>query len=77
MHLQVFKTNPAIDLYKRLGFETVDETRTHCIMERKPYGICIRSATLNDVRAIQKLNYELFKLEKENYDSTLIVDWPL
>ena len=35
MHLQVFKGNPAINLYKRLGFETVDETRTHCIMERK------------------------------------------
>ena len=35
MHLQVFKENPAINLYKRLGFVVVDETRTHCIMERK------------------------------------------
>ena len=35
MHLQVFKSNPAINLYKRLGFELVGETRTHCIMERK------------------------------------------
>ncbi len=35
MHLQVFKDNPAINLYKRLGFVVVDETRTHLIMERK------------------------------------------
>ncbi len=35
MHLQVFKSNPAIHLYKRLGFKMVDETRTHYIMERK------------------------------------------
>lgn len=35
MHLQVFKENPAIDLYKRLDFIIVDETRTHYIMERK------------------------------------------
>lgn len=35
MHLQAFKSNPAIDLYKRLGFELRGETRTHCIMERK------------------------------------------
>ena len=35
MHLQVFKGNPAINLYKRLGFVVVDETKTHCIMERK------------------------------------------
>ena len=35
MHLQVFKENPAINLYKRLGFVVVDETRTHLIMERK------------------------------------------
>lgn len=39
--------------------------------------IIIRQATLNDLKSIQKLNYELFKLEKENFDSTLIVDWPL
>ena len=35
IHLQVFKENPAINLYKRLDFVVVDETRTHCIMERK------------------------------------------
>jgi len=34
MHLQVFKENPAITLYKRLGFSVVDETQTHYIMER-------------------------------------------
>lgn len=39
--------------------------------------IIIRQATLNDLKSIQKLNYELFKLEKENFDPTLIVDWPL
>ena len=26
---------------------------------------------------IQKLNNDLFKLEKENYDPTLVIDWPL
>ena len=35
MRLQVFKENPAINLYKRLDFVVVDETRTHYIMERK------------------------------------------
>ena len=35
MHLQVFKDNPAINLYKRLDFVVVDETRTHYIMERQ------------------------------------------
>ena len=39
--------------------------------------IIFRQATLSDLKSIQKLNYELFKLEKENFDSTLIVDWPL
>lgn len=39
--------------------------------------IIIRQATLEDLNAIQNLNYELFKLEKENFDSTLIVEWPL
>ena len=34
MHLQVFKDNPAINLYRRLGFVVIDETRTHLIMER-------------------------------------------
>ena len=37
----------------------------------------IRKATLNDTKTIQKLNHELFKLEKECFDSTLITDWPL
>ena len=35
MHLQVFKDNPAVHLYKRLGFVIVDETRTHLIMGRE------------------------------------------
>ena len=39
--------------------------------------ITIRCASLNDVELIQKLNYKLFELEKENFDSTLILDWPL
>lgn len=39
--------------------------------------IIIRQATLSDLKSIQKLNYELFKLENENFDPTLIVDWPL
>ena len=39
--------------------------------------IQIRQATLNDTEAIQKLNHELFKLEKKCFDSTLITDWPL
>ena len=40
-------------------------------------NIHIRKATLNDTKAIQKLNHELFKLEKKSFDSTLITDWPL
>ena len=40
-------------------------------------SIVIRQATLNDLEPIQKLNHELFKLEKENFDSTLITDWPI
>lgn len=31
--LQVFKDNPAINLYKRLGFKIYDETETHFKME--------------------------------------------
>lgn len=34
IRLQVFKGNPAIDLYKKLGFTVADENRTHLIMER-------------------------------------------
>lgn len=37
IHLQVFRTNPAVALYKRLGFVITDETRTHHIMERKSF----------------------------------------
>lgn len=40
-------------------------------------NILIRKANLDDVNIIQHLNNELFKLEKENYDSTLVSDWPL
>lgn len=32
--LQVLKVNPAKRFYKRLGFEPVDETETHFIMEK-------------------------------------------
>ena len=39
--------------------------------------LVIRQATLDDLKIIQNLNFELFKLEKENFDSTLIVEWPL
>ncbi len=37
----------------------------------------IRLATINDLSRIQELNNDLFKLEKENYDPTLVLDWPL
>lgn len=37
----------------------------------------IRKAQLEDLNIIQNLNNELFKLEKENYDSTLVQNWPL
>ena len=40
-------------------------------------NILIRQATLEDTKAIQKLNHKLFKLEKEFYDPTLMTDWPL
>lgn len=40
-------------------------------------NVLIRKATLKDLTIIQNLNNDLFKLEKENYDSTLINDWPL
>lgn len=39
--------------------------------------VIIRRAVLEDTEVIQKLNNELFKLEKENFDSTLVTDWPL
>lgn len=37
----------------------------------------IRKATLEDLKDIQSLNNDLFKLEKANYDTTLIPNWPL
>lgn len=39
-------------------------------------NIEIRKATIDDLEAIQELNNDLFKLEKANYDTTLVVDWP-
>lgn len=40
-------------------------------------NIVIRKAILEDVSYIQNLNNELFKLEKENYDITLVLNWAL
>lgn len=37
----------------------------------------IRKAILEDLKDIQSLNNDLFKLEKANYDTTLIPNWPL
>ncbi|MBW3019028.1 GNAT family N-acetyltransferase [Candidatus Woesearchaeota archaeon] len=37
----------------------------------------IRKATLEDLPAIQQLNYQLCLIEAENYDPTVIADWPL
>lgn len=39
--------------------------------------LIIKEATIDDLQTIQELNNELFKLEKANYDTTLVVDWPL
>ena len=39
--------------------------------------LVIRIANINDLGYIQELNNELFKLEKENYDPTLVSNWPL
>jgi len=39
--------------------------------------ITIRKATIEDLSDIQNLNNMLFKLEKENYDTTLVENWPL
>ena len=39
--------------------------------------VFIKKATIDDLNKIQNLNNELFKLEKENYDSTLVLNWPL
>ncbi len=35
VRLQVMKINPAQNLYRRLGFETVGETETHFLMKTK------------------------------------------
>lgn len=40
-------------------------------------NISIRKATLEDLHAIQILNNNLFELEKDNYDSTIVRNWPL
>ena len=40
-------------------------------------NIIIKKANIDDLYEIQKLNKELFELESNNFDSTLIVDWPL
>lgn len=40
-------------------------------------NIIIRRATIEDLEIIQNLNNNLFDLEKENYDPTLIINWPL
>ena len=40
-------------------------------------NLLIKKATLEDLKTIQNLNNQLFELEKENYDSTLVSNWPL
>lgn len=35
IYLKVFKSNPAQNLYKRLGFEVYDETPSHYLMKRE------------------------------------------
>ena len=40
-------------------------------------NVIIRKATLNDLYEIQTLNNQLFKLEKENFDSTLVENWSI
>ena len=40
-------------------------------------NVTIRKAHINDLEYIQKMNNELFKLEKENFDPTLVSNWPL
>ena len=40
-------------------------------------NISIRKANMADLFEIQKLNKDLFELEYNNFDSTLIEDWPL
>lgn len=40
-------------------------------------NIIIRRATIDDLETVQNLNNSLFELEKENYDPTLVIKWPL
>ena len=40
-------------------------------------NVKIRKAEIDDLYEIQKLNNELFDLEYNNFDSTLIQNWPL
>jgi GNAT superfamily N-acetyltransferase len=40
-------------------------------------NVIIRRASLEDLSTIQELNNSLFKLEKDNYDQTLVNDWSL
>jgi len=36
VRLSVLKVNPAQKLYQRLGFERIEETATHFVMQRRP-----------------------------------------
>ena len=40
-------------------------------------NLILKKAHITDLEYIQNLNNKLFKLEKENYDPTLIDNWPL
>lgn len=40
-------------------------------------NLFIRNADLNDLLYIQELNNNLFNLELENYDTTLVKDWAI
>lgn len=40
-------------------------------------NLIIRKATLNDLSIVQELNNNLFELEIENYDDTLVKNWSL
>ena len=42
--LQVFKTNErAVKLYKKMGFEKIEETEIHYIMKLKVYGYLLKT----------------------------------
>ena len=40
-------------------------------------NVIIRKATIEDLEIVQNLNNSLFDLEIENYDPTLVINWPL